>query len=78
MIESNTQDDVKEHSMAADEEFRTLAAEHTRLHQALEALEAKPFLSDEEQAEEQRIKKLKLHLKDQMNTVMHAKSAHLA
>ena len=61
------QDELKAHLMATSEEFRTLAAQHVQYHKELEALEAKQHLSDEELVEEQRLKKVKLHLKDQMN-----------
>jgi uncharacterized protein YdcH (DUF465 family) len=61
------QDELKAHLMATSEEFRTLAAQHCQYHKELEALEAKPHLSDEELVEEQRLKKVKLSLKDQMN-----------
>lgn len=68
-METN-QDELKAHLMAASEEFRALASQHSQYHRQLEALEAKPHLSDEEQAEEQRLKKIKLRLKDQMNDML--------
>ena len=64
------QDELKAHLMATDETYRRLAAEHAEYHRELEALEAKPHLTDEEQVEEHRLKKLKLHLKDQMTDLM--------
>jgi uncharacterized protein YdcH (DUF465 family) len=66
----NTQDDLKAHLMATNEEFSKLAAQHAQLHTQLEALEAKSHLTDQEQVEEYRLKKLKLHLKDQMNAIV--------
>jgi uncharacterized protein YdcH (DUF465 family) len=68
-METN-QEELKAHLMATSEEFRTLASQHAQYHKELEALEAKSHLSEEEQAEEHRLKKLKLHLKDQMNQLM--------
>ena len=65
----NTQEDLKAHLMATDEEFRKLADEHHHHHQLLEALEAKALLTDQEQVEEHRLKKLKLRLKDQMASI---------
>jgi len=66
----NTQDELKAHLMNSDEEFRQLAQQHTELHKQLEALEAKPHLTPEEEIEEHRLKKIKLHLKDQMNSII--------
>jgi uncharacterized protein YdcH (DUF465 family) len=69
LMETN-QDELKAHLMATSEEFRTLASQHCQHHKELEALEAKPHLSNEEQVEEQRLKKVKLSLKDQMNEML--------
>ena len=69
-MERNTQDELKAHLMRSNEQFRDLAEQHLRFHKQLEALEAKPHLTDEEQIEEVRLKKLKLRLKDQMNEIM--------
>ena len=46
------------------EEINRLHAEHKRYAQRLEELLEKPYLSEEEQLEEVRLKKLKLHAKD--------------
>ena len=61
---------VKDELMASDENYRRLAQEHTQYAQRLEALVTKRFLSEEEQIEETRLKKLKLRLKDQMEHMM--------
>jgi hypothetical protein len=45
-------------------EIDRLHAEHRRYAQRLEELVQKPYLSDDEQLEEVRLKKLKLHAKD--------------
>jgi uncharacterized protein YdcH (DUF465 family) len=66
----NTQDELKAHLMKTDEEFRRLAEQHAQYHKELEALEAKPRLTPEEELEEHRLKKLKLRLKDQMNAIL--------
>ncbi|MGD0902428.1 MAG: YdcH family protein [Terracidiphilus sp.] len=49
---------------ALSEEIDRLHAEHRRYAQRLEDLLQKPYLSAEEQLEEVRLKKLKLHAKD--------------
>jgi len=46
------------------EEIHRLHAEHRRYAQRLEDLVQKPYLSVDEQLEEVRLKKLKLHAKD--------------
>jgi uncharacterized protein YdcH (DUF465 family) len=66
----NTQEDLKAHLMQTNEEFRRLAEQHSQYHQQLEALEAKSHLTPQDEIEEHRLKKLKLHLKDQMNQIL--------
>lgn len=72
------QEELKAHLMATSEEFRALATSHSQLHKQLEELEAKPHLSEAEQIEETRLKKLKLRLKDQMNEIMARHKVHAA
>lgn len=48
------------------EEINRLEAEHRHYSEKLEALLQKPWLSEDEQLEEVRLKKLKLHIKDQL------------
>jgi hypothetical protein len=53
------------------EEINRLHAEHTHYAQRLEELLQKPYLSAEEQLEEVRLKKLKLHAKDMIFALEH-------
>jgi hypothetical protein len=55
-------DEVKDATLSA--EIDRLHAEHHRYAQRLEELLQKPYLSEDEQLEEVRLKKLKLHAKD--------------
>ena len=55
-------DEIKDSTLG--EEIRRLQTEHQHYAQRLEELLNKPYLSDEEQIEEVRLKKLKLHAKD--------------
>lgn len=66
-MELNTQEQTKAHLMATSEDFRKLATEHADHKRRIEELEALDHLTLEQEAEEHRLKKLKLHLKDQMN-----------
>jgi hypothetical protein len=48
------------------ENLQELEAQHRRYSEQLEALNQKPYLSEDEQLEEVRLKKLKLRVKDKM------------
>jgi uncharacterized protein len=55
--------------LASDDQFRKLAQEHTQYEQRLGSLTQQRFLTDDEKLEEVRLKKLKLRLKDQMESI---------
>ena len=55
--------------LASHEEFRKLAMEHTEYAKRLDSLTQKRYLSEDEKMEEVRLKKLKLRLKDQMESI---------
>jgi hypothetical protein len=61
-----------------DSEIQKLEAEHRHYSEQLEVLVHKPYLSDEEQLEEIRLKKLKLFVKDQMAARRNGQSHHYA
>ena len=60
---------VREQLLASHEEFRRLAQEHAQYSQRLDSLIEKRYLSEDEKLEEVRLKKLKLRIKDQMETI---------
>ena len=60
---------VREQLLASNEEFRKLVSEHSEYSQRLESLINKKYLSEDEKLEEVRLKKLKLRLKDQMQSL---------
>ena len=62
--------ELREHLMATNDEFKRLATEHHDYKEKLQQLAGKPYLTDQEQIEEARMKKIKLHLKDQMETMV--------
>ena len=64
--------------LTGHDEFQRLAQEHSEYSQRLESLSQKRYLTDEEKLEQVRLKKLKLRLKDQMQTLeqqVHRQSA---
>ncbi len=68
---------IREQLMAGNNEYQRLQEEHARYKSQLHELSARPHLSDAEQAEEARLKKLKLRAKDQMeNLVRQAQAVH--
>ena len=71
-------EELKAHLMATDQQFRSLAEEHAQFHRQLETIEAKEHLTLDDEAEEIRLKKQKLRLKDEMNAIMARSRAHQA
>ena len=69
-MERNAQEEFRAHLMQISPEFRQLAATHCDYAKRLDELESLPHLTDQEQLEEVRLKKLKLHLKDQMEAIV--------
>jgi uncharacterized protein YdcH (DUF465 family) len=69
MQTANVQE-LKELLLKTDEEFRQLASQHHTLDERLHELSGKPYLSEPDQVEEVRLKKLKLQLKDRMEDIL--------
>ncbi len=64
--------------LASHDEFRQLATEHTQYAQRLDSLTEKRYLTEDEKLEEVRLKKLKLRLKDQMESIeRHFRQQHV-
>lgn len=61
---------IREQLMASSPEYQRLREEHARLANQLQQLASKPYLSEQEQIEEVRLKKLKLRAKDQMESLV--------
>jgi uncharacterized protein YdcH (DUF465 family) len=62
---------VRDHLMANNQEYQRLEHEHAIYAEQLEELSHKKYLSEQEQLEEIRLKKLKLKAKDQMEMLLH-------
>ena len=76
-MERFTQEELKARLIATDNEFRRLADAHTEYARKIEALESLPHLSQDEQIEEVKLKKLKLHAKDLMAEIISRHSLQL-
>ena len=77
-MDRSLESEIKAHLMQTSEEFRKLANQHLEYKRKVEELEAKHFLTEQEEAEEHRLKKLKLHLKDDMERMIHEHASHQA
>jgi uncharacterized protein YdcH (DUF465 family) len=62
--------EIKAHLMQTNEKFRQLMNQHHDYDRQVEALEAKHALTAQEELEEHRLKKLKLHLKDETEQIV--------
>lgn len=65
-----TRDELKEELIQTDGEFRRLYDEHQEYERRLHDLQQKSLLSQDDEAEEKRIKLHKLMLKDQMEAIL--------
>ena len=70
-MDRNTQEELKAHLMQTNEQFRHLVEKHQEYDRIVSELERKTALTAEEEMEEHRLKKLKLHLKDEMELIIH-------
>jgi uncharacterized protein YdcH (DUF465 family) len=61
---------LKEQLIMTDPEFRELAREHGKYEERLSQLSALNYPNDEEQLEEVTLKKKKLAIKDQMQSIL--------
>ena len=62
--------EVKNFLLESDQQFRQLAEQHHQLDDRLHQLIEKHYLSETEQVEEVTLKKKKLALKDQMESIV--------
>lgn len=69
-MERNALEELIAHLIATNEEYQKLSSQHSDYAKQLDVLESLPHLTDQEQFEETRLKKLKLRLKDQMEAMV--------
>jgi uncharacterized protein YdcH (DUF465 family) len=65
-MDRNAQEELKAHLMQTDEDFHRLVNQHSDYAHKLDELSSRPYLTEQEQLEEVRLKKLKLNAKDQI------------
>jgi uncharacterized protein YdcH (DUF465 family) len=63
-------EELKQRLLQSDPEFRQLATQHHDLDEKIHNLATRPYLSEPEQLEEVTLKKKKLFLKDQMESIL--------
>jgi uncharacterized protein YdcH (DUF465 family) len=63
-------EELKRELLQTDDEYRQLATKHHDLDERIHDLTTRNFLSEPEQVEEVRLKKHKLYLKDQMESIL--------
>ena len=64
------EEEIKEHLMSSNQEFRRLVEEHKLYEGQLNELQSRHHMTERDHLEEIRLKKKKLHLKDQMNSMI--------
>ena len=72
-----TTHDVRQSLMAQDSEFRRLSEQHSLCELELEQITNSVYLSAEDLLQEANLKKIKLHLKDEMERIV-ARYQHAA
>jgi uncharacterized protein YdcH (DUF465 family) len=63
-------DVMKQQLLESNDEFRQLATQHHDLDERIHSLATRQYLSEPEQLEEVTLKKKKLQLKDQMESIL--------
>jgi uncharacterized protein YdcH (DUF465 family) len=71
-----TTHDIRQSLYLKDPEFRSLVEEHSRCESRLEEIINSSYLSSEDLLQEATLKKIKLRLKDQMESIL-ARYRHL-
>jgi uncharacterized protein YdcH (DUF465 family) len=76
-MEKFSQEELKAYLMQSNEEFRALAEKHSEYARLIDLIESKPHVTPEDEDEEHRLKKLKLHTKDRMQEIMNRYRAQM-
>ena len=70
MGSSSSANTAQEQLLATNEEFRRLKEDHSRYDEHLSRLTGRHVQTEKEKVEEKRLKKLKLQLKDRMESIV--------
>ena len=70
-------EEMKNQLLASNDEFRQLATQHHDLDERIHNLAVRHYLSEPEQLEEVTLKKKKLQLKDQMESILRRHTSDL-
>lgn len=75
-MEKISQEELKAYLAQSNDEFRALAEKHAEYERLINSIEAKPYVTEQDELEEHRLKKLKLQAKDQMAAMISNYLAH--
>ena len=67
--------EIRDQLAREDPHFRRLVEKHRNLDERLKELQTRRWLTESEQAEEVKLKKMKLTLKDEMESILNRVSA---
>ena len=65
------EEEIKERLISSNADFRRLFEEHRHYEGKLQELHTRHHMTEQDHIEEVLLKKKKLHLKDQMNSIIH-------
>ena len=69
-MEKFSAEELKAYLMESNEDFRKLVEEHSKCARLIDEIESKPHMTQQDEVEEHRLKKLKLNYKDQIHQIM--------
>lgn len=69
-MQTISHDNLKQQLLQSNDEYKTLCDKHSEYERLIAEIEKKSHLSPEDEFEEHRLKKLKLHIKDQMQEII--------
>ena len=69
-MEKFSQEELKAYLIQSNDEYRALADKHSEYDRLIDDIEQKSHLTEQDELEEHRLKKLKLHIKDQMQEIV--------